>query len=190
MILRKETLDDVLDRIRDLYDGGETEKAWKEVRRARRLYPEDLTLLEWEATFANDASRFEEAHRLLEKVLAEEPGRAFARREKVTSLMGLGRFGEALALLESIGPDNAGDASYHFDSALCLDRLDRSVEADGSFKKAARLDPEAYPHPPRLSAEEFGKTVESSLAEVPPRLARSEERRVGKECRSRWSPYH
>ena len=22
------------------------------------------------------------------------------------------------------------------------------------------------------------------------RLARSEERRVGKECRSRWSPYH
>src|SRR5205085_4956315 len=24
----------------------------------------------------------------------------------------------------------------------------------------------------------------------PPRLIRSEERRVGKECRSRWSPYH
>ena len=24
----------------------------------------------------------------------------------------------------------------------------------------------------------------------PPRMARSEERRVGKECRSRWSPYH
>src|SRR2546430_7317336 len=26
--------------------------------------------------------------------------------------------------------------------------------------------------------------------EVPEREARSEERRVGKECRSRWSPYH
>ena len=25
---------------------------------------------------------------------------------------------------------------------------------------------------------------------VPDALARSEERRVGKECRSRWSPYH
>src|ERR1035437_7973491 len=25
---------------------------------------------------------------------------------------------------------------------------------------------------------------------VKPRLLRSEERRVGKECRSRWSPYH
>src|SRR3712207_8311736 len=28
------------------------------------------------------------------------------------------------------------------------------------------------------------------LADSAPELARSEERRVGKECRSRWSPYH
>ena len=28
------------------------------------------------------------------------------------------------------------------------------------------------------------------LEEVKPNKARSEERRVGKECRSRWSPYH
>ena len=28
-----------------------------------------------------------------------------------------------------------------------------------------------------------------ALANLPP-LVRSEERRVGKECRSRWSPYH
>ena len=30
----------------------------------------------------------------------------------------------------------------------------------------------------------------SSLAALACRLTRSEERRVGKECRSRWSPYH
>src|SRR6266498_2304304 len=30
----------------------------------------------------------------------------------------------------------------------------------------------------------------ASVWYVTPRLARSEERRVGKECRSRWSPYH
>src|ERR1051325_7962782 len=29
-----------------------------------------------------------------------------------------------------------------------------------------------------------------SASAVPPRRLRSEERRVGKECRSRWSPYH
>ena len=37
-----------------------------------------------------------------------------------------------------------------------------------------------------------GKRVEDALALLPPlfALCRSEERRVGKECRSRWSPYH
>src|SRR2546422_6101516 len=37
-------------------------------------------------------------------------------------------------------------------------------------------------------------TVVSALAQtvssIPFRISRSEERRVGKECRSRWSPYH
>jgi len=34
-----------------------------------------------------------------------------------------------------------------------------------------------------------GKTLAGALAKARHRL-RSEERRVGKECRSRWSPYH
>ena len=29
-----------------------------------------------------------------------------------------------------------------------------------------------------------------NLADITYRAVRSEERRVGKECRSRWSPYH
>ena len=32
--------------------------------------------------------------------------------------------------------------------------------------------------------------VYSHLEELMDDIARSEERRVGKECRSRWSPYH
>jgi len=34
--------------------------------------------------------------------------------------------------------------------------------------------------------------VKASLADIKPNayIGRSEERRVGKECRSRWSPYH
>ena len=31
---------------------------------------------------------------------------------------------------------------------------------------------------------------QNTQQETIPELARSEERRVGKECRSRWSPYH
>ena len=35
-----------------------------------------------------------------------------------------------------------------------------------------------------------GKGVLKAVENVEEELARSEERRVGKECRSRWSPYH
>ena len=36
---------------------------------------------------------------------------------------------------------------------------------------------------------ETGLSIELSLKQIL-RIIRSEERRVGKECRSRWSPYH
>ena len=37
----------------------------------------------------------------------------------------------------------------------------------------------------------FGSVVPSrTVSLVPENSSRSEERRVGKECRSRWSPYH
>ena len=51
---------------------------------------------------------------------------------------------------------------------------------------------------PRIRAEKYGgqklddvseAIVVEELSRVDPSL-RSEERRVGKECRSRWSPYH
>ena len=35
-----------------------------------------------------------------------------------------------------------------------------------------------------------GESALSELSVFKPNLVRSEERRVGKECRSRWSPYH
>ena len=41
-----------------------------------------------------------------------------------------------------------------------------------------------------LATAEAIETVAAALAAELARGARSEERRVGKECRSRWSPYH
>ena len=47
---------------------------------------------------------------------------------------------------------------------------------------------------PNAALELIGKTAQLDFREVldvsAPPLTRSEERRVGKECRSRWSPYH
>ena len=38
--------------------------------------------------------------------------------------------------------------------------------------------------------EEERALIEKKMKLVPTQNMRSEERRVGKECRSRWSPYH
>ena len=44
--------------------------------------------------------------------------------------------------------------------------------------------------PPPASTSRPRDRAASRAASRPPRPPRSEERRVGKECRSRWSPYH
>ena len=40
------------------------------------------------------------------------------------------------------------------------------------------------------SSENYLETILMLSKKLPVVRARSEERRVGKECRSRWSPYH
>ena len=49
-----------------------------------------------------------------------------------------------------------------------------------------------YVIPPKASLTIEGGVLRARTTEgdIGPRLPRSEERRVGKECRSRWSPYH
>ena len=60
----------------------------------------------------------------------------------------------------------------------------RRIEGNVILTTRAQFDgPGVEPH------RKFGWSVRSSLESGSPHV-RSEERRVGKECRSRWSPYH
>ena len=47
--------------------------------------------------------------------------------------------------------------------------------------------PQQQERKPRLSKEEYAQMMKEKRQAL---FNRSEERRVGKECRSRWSPYH
>src|SRR2546422_284226 len=57
-----------------------------------------------------------------------------------------------------------------------------------TFKSLKFSTPMPHSNPSRTSRTSSLKRL--SEARVPSYTSRSEERRVGKECRSRWSPYH
>src|SRR5256886_10176375 len=64
-------------------------------------------------------------------------------------------------------------------------------EAEEVRRKSSKIKPRVGPAT-RLEAIKIEATVNAVVDAVPTECAvdRSEERRVGKECRSRWSPYH
>ena len=66
------------------------------------------------------------------------------------------------------------DITIRYPARFSLD-LERQLESELGLREAVVVD----------AGEVVGNQVLSSVAG-----ARSEERRVGKECRSRWSPYH
>ena len=56
--------------------------------------------------------------------------------------------------------------------ALNLERLDRFDEADEHFKKAARIDPDAFPAPRRLTDEEFETQVALAGDRLPEKFSK------------------
>src|SRR3712207_7848170 len=87
--------------------------------------------------------------------------------------------------------------------AVAADQVEKAPPS-GAYKKVSELvklpdflpglgqlyvDPKTLPAGPFLAYDRDGRLV-STVYMLPIEDLRSEERRVGKECRSRWSPYH
>jgi predicted Zn-dependent protease with MMP-like domain len=166
-------LDEHLERIEDLYEKGDVEGVRKAVARASKLFRDAPEIAEWQATIARDDERFEEALRILEAVLAAEPGRPFARRARAGLLLDMGRFEEALKELRAIVRERAweypsDEAGVRYDLALALDRLGTPAEAEKEFRRAARLAPDDFPEPPRMEQSEFEDLVARALDSIPP----------------------
>ena len=170
MIQRKETPEDILSFIESYYEDGHYEKATRELKRARLIYPENLTFLEWEAVFAGDENRFRDALECLETVLEAKPERPFALREKAAIFRELGRFGDALEIFIKIGPENDKDSIYYFDLGYCHDRLGQHELADRNYSKAAEMDSRAFKLPERSSNEEFHALIKKVTQSQCPEL--------------------
>src|SRR5256885_3449661 len=65
-------------------------------------------------------------------------------------------------------------------------RFTHSENDEAGWMADADYDPRAFP-PVAVTVDVVVLTIRDGELHV---LLRSEERRVGKECRSRWSPYH
>ena len=70
-------------------------------------------------------------------------------------------------------------------SVLCMMMpVGAEAQVPTAFVSKGATDIQAQPH--SVTQTNSG----AQLAAIDPMVRRSEERRVGKECRSRWSPYH
>src|SRR5688572_31429718 len=73
----------------------------------------------------------------------------------------------------------------------CALPICRSLRNPITFITRLRLDAALYePAPPRRPHQIGRPRLKGERLPNLSEVARSEERRVGKECRSRWSPYH
>jgi predicted Zn-dependent protease with MMP-like domain len=172
----KADVDTALDRIEALYEDEDFERARKELQRALKAFPDDLTLREWQAVFTADDGQLEKALSILDGVLSAEPDRAFAARERAAVLADLWRFDEARAQLEAllerglVGDDPLEEALARHDLGEILDRLGRPADADRQYRKAARLAPDDCPVPLRLPRDEFEHLVADAAASIPAAL--------------------
>src|ERR1035438_1078590 len=117
--------------------------------------------------------------------------RALAQRLRV-------RFVSAESFRHQFGPDDA--AVFQNIGVLALDLLAQPVDAAlAQYELQARLVAVLavavlieHTHDGLATVEQalFGKELVEQLGFGRQGSERSEERRVGKECRSRWSPYH
>ena len=80
----------------------------------------------------------------------------------------------ATGKVESIKEDEFSESKYSKDTANCKAAAEQVC--DLSTGKVASIDANEY------DSTKYSRDTANS--------SRSEERRVGKECRSRWSPYH
>jgi len=82
-------------------------------------------------------------------------------------------------------------------AVTALSMLARPAIAQGSYPAGVGTIKLVVPYPPGGATDVIGRIVADRLMAlwktsvvVENISGRSEERRVGKECRSRWSPYH
>ena len=88
-----------------------------------------------------------------------------------------------------VGASGVGTAAFAADE-ITIDHVQSDESGVSLLLGVDQLPAGATPDLGSVSVTVDGEEVDASAETIEGGQVRSEERRVGKECRSRWSPYH
>ncbi len=136
---------------------------------ARRAQDEDATaeLALLEGMALSQLGEPKEALVRLEAALAAHPGHLDALLERGFALYELCRFDEAREQLLEVTRRLPDEAWAHHTLGLVAERLGDARQAERSFARARKLEPDEFPEPTALSPEAFDGAVEDALAALP-----------------------
>ena len=159
--------DRLVERIYDALDAGEPERALAEAQLALRQTPEDPVLHFLAGIALLELARPEDAALALDRAVALDPEDPEFRAARAQARFAACRFADAKADAEhALGADDRQAEALSV-LGLVLEREGRFEEADLRLAAAARLDPERFPKPVRLSREAFDETVVRAGAMLP-----------------------
>src|SRR5256885_13657707 len=104
--------------------------------------------------------------------------------------LGFETAGPVTKITEVIGEDRLRVGSEHGLQSLVLQRSTALMKVSLKSGDEVRVDPNYRVALELLTHPQARDHYLDEVPELPWEKVRSEERRVGKECRSRWSPYH
>ena len=115
-----------------------------------------------------------------------ERGRGYSAANDRPNYLSIGEI-PVDAIFSPIKRVNWNVGSVLYDRSTNYDKLELEIWTDGTIlpEKALKLSSKIM-----IEHLRFISGISEETIELPMALCRSEERRVGKECRSRWSPYH
>jgi len=130
----------------------------------------DLEALHLAGCALMDMGRFEEAEERLRRAVKIDPEWGPTRESLAALLYRACRFDEGLAEIDRVVQREPQQASSRYLRGLLLDLLGRHEEADQSFLRASRIDPEACPRPASMDRAAFESVVEQALEALPARF--------------------
>src|ERR1035438_5417391 len=121
---------------------------------------------------------------------AQEPARLPARQGYPTDLNAYLRIGPDGRVTGFSGKVELGQGAMTVLAQILAEELDVAYASVDMVLGDTGLCPYDMGTFGSMNVRNFGPALRAAGAEAKAILLRSEERRVGKECRSRWSPYH